>query len=229
MEAPRGAIQSIKNPPYITALVAELEQWIRAATAPGVDDAAGENYSQLEDGINAQLCVLGWSAALDPETDRWKPVPNGYAIVCNPPDSSYYPQRRYTIPEGPDQWRPLWDGEREVCFAAWSEAYTFVFTHLAQEQAQLARRRFCVRAPSTSGGNDYVATSAAQALLLHLHYWLSLGWITTRRAVELHLEVFEHVGDRTFYCPACQHAPCKFTPESQWPMPSMPAWIGSSL
>jgi hypothetical protein len=217
-----------KIPPYISALVAELEQWIRAATAPGVSDADGENYSLLEDGINVQLQALGWNAVLDAETGRWVPIPDGYSIIYNPPDPYYYPQRCYKVPEGPDQWRTLWDGDREVHFTTWRGAYTFVFIHLAQAQAQLARKRFCVRPPKTWGGNDYVATSADHALQLHLHYWLSLGWITTQRAVELQFDVFEHCGDRTFYCPACQHAPCKYTPDGKWPIPAVPGWIGSS-
>jgi hypothetical protein len=47
--------------------------------------------------------------------------------------------------------------------------------------------------------------------------------------VELQFDVFEHCGSSTFYCRACQHAPCKYTPGSQWPMPASPGWISSSL
>lgn len=218
-----------KIPAYIHALVTDLERWIAAATGPGVSDADGERYSMREDAINAQLQALGWSATLNAETGHWVPIPDGYAVIHNLPDPYYYPQRCYKVPEGPDQWRTLWDGEREVQFTTWHKAYTFVFTHLAGAQAQLPRKRFRVRPPQTSGGNDYVATSAEQALQLHLHYWLSLSWITTQRAVELRLDVFEHCGDHGFYCRACQHAQCKFSPESQWPLPIMLGWIGSSL
>jgi hypothetical protein len=217
-----------KIPPYISALVAELEQWIRAATAPGVSDAEGESYSLIEDNINAQLRALGWDATLA-DTGHWVPVPSGFTIINNPPDPHFCLQRCYQVPEGPAQWRHLWQEEREVRFTNWRAAYAFVFTYLAQEQAQLPRKRFCVRPPGTWGGDEYVATSADQAQHLHLNYWLSLGMITTQQAVDLQLRVFEHCGDSGFYCDACQHAPCKYSPDSRWPMPETPGWVGSSL
>jgi hypothetical protein len=222
------AFNPSKIPPYVYALVAGLEQWIAAATAQGVRDEVGERYSSLEDNINAQLRMLGWDAVLA-DTGHWVPIPAGYTLINNPPDPHFYPQRCYQVPEGPAEWRTLWDGDREEHFTNWREAYTFVFSYLAQEQARLPRKRFRVRQPQTCGGDDYVATSAEQALYLHLHYWLELGWITTQRAVELQLDVFEHCGERTFYCRACQHAPCKYTPVEKWPISATIGWIGSSL
>ncbi len=215
-------------PPYISALVDELATWIAGATAPGVRDEARESYSLRESAVNAQLHALGWDAVLA-DTGQWKPIPVGYTIVCNPPDPHFYPHRCYQMPEGPEVWRTLWEGEREVRFVRWREAYAYVFRHLAQEQAQLPRQRFCVRAPGTQGGDDYMALSADHALQLHLQRWVSLSWITPQRAVELQLAVFEHRGERTFYCAACQHAPCKYTPEEKWPMSAAPGWIGDSL
>ena len=219
----------LEIPPHVLALVTELEQWIKAATASGVSDADAERYSALEQAISMQLQVLGWSAVLNGETSRWTPIPDGNTIVSNLPDPCFYPQRRYQVPEGPAQWRTIWDADREVRCTTWREAYAFVFTHLAQEQEQLPRKRFCVRPPNTWGGDDYVATSAGQALQLHLNYWLAHGWVTAEQAVTLPLHVFEHCGDRNFYCRACQHAPCKYTPGEQWPLPAAPGWIGSSL
>jgi hypothetical protein len=216
---------NLQVPHDIVALVAELEHWIKAAIAPGVSDA----YSLLEDAINVQLQALGWGAVLNAENGGWVPIPAGYTIINNPPDPHFYPQRCYQVPEGPAQWRTLWIDNCEVHFLTWHEAYTFVFMHLAQEQAQLPRKRYCVRPPKTWGGNDYVATSADHAVHLHLHYWLSLGWITTQRAGELQFDVFEHCGDRGFFCNACQHAPCKYTPAEKWPLPDQPGYVAASL
>jgi len=215
-------------PQHISTLVAELERWIAAATRRGVNDEDAEEASVQEAAINVQLQALGWDAVLNAETGRWVPIPNGYTIVNNPPNPYYYPQRCYKLPECPDQWRPLWNGEQEVRFPSWKEAYAWVFTYQAQEYAQLPLKRFRVRPPGTWGGNDYVATAAEQALQMHLNYWLSLGWITAQKSVELHLHMYEHCGDRTFYCSACQHAPCKYVPSEKWPMPPTPGWIASS-
>jgi hypothetical protein len=227
MEVPMS-VNSTTIPQHISLLVAELERWIKAATAHGVSDTDAERYSAFEQTISIQLQVLGWGAVLNTETGRWVPIPDGYTIIHNPPDPYYYPQRRYEMPEIPSRWRTLWEGEQEMHFANWKEAYTFVFVHQAKQQTQLPLKRFCVRPPDTWGGNDYVANTADQALQLHLNYWIALDWITAQQAVHMPLHVFEHCGERGFYCRACQHAPCKYVPEEKWPIPGVAGWIASA-
>jgi len=123
-------------PSHISSLVAELEKVIAAATARGMGDEVGEQYSLLEADINGQLRSLGWDATLA-DSGHWVPIPAGYTVINNPPDPYFYPQCCYQIPERPPQWRTLWDEGREVRFAIWRDAYAFVFSHLTWEQAQL--------------------------------------------------------------------------------------------
>jgi len=139
-------------PSHISSLVAELEKVIAAATARGMGDEVGEQYSLLEADINGQLRSLGWDATLA-DNGHWVPIPAGYTVINNPPDPYFYPQRCYQIPEGPPQWYTLWDDDREVRFAIWQDAYAFVFSHQEWEQAQLPWHRYRVRPPNTWGGS----------------------------------------------------------------------------
>ncbi len=210
--------KTLTIPGHIVDLVAELDRLVKAANFPGIPDEQAESASLCEAEVQTQLGLLGWGAVLNEHTERWVPCPAGYTIVHNPPDPLYYPQRRYSIPEHPDRWEYLWCGKDKRGFLDWDEAYAFVFVYDAQAQAHLPLQRYCVRPPDTWGGNDYVAWSAEQAVQMHRNYWCAVGWLTPAKAVQLPLQAFEHCGDRGFYCRACQHAPCKYTPAEQWPL-----------
>jgi hypothetical protein len=223
------ATETMRIPRHIADLVSALERWIQAASLTGSSYEQAESYSLSESEIQAQLHVLGWDAVLNAETGRWAPIPAGYTIVANPPDQYYYPQRCYQIPEGPAQWHTLWEDAREVRFTSWHEAYSFVFAHLAQEQAQLPQKRFCVRPLQTCGGDDYLAISAEQAVQMHRNYWCAARGLTPGEAVCQPLHVFEHCGDKGFYCWACQHAPCKYTLAEQWSLEEPPMPLSTLL
>jgi hypothetical protein len=215
-------------PRHISQLIDELGQCIQSATAPGVSDASADGYASVEDRLTSQLRALGWGAVLA-DSGRWMAVPAGYTIVHNPPDPTFSPQRRYPVPEAPDRWLPIWEEGSEVCFPAWGEAYAYVFTHWAREQALLPIKRFRVRPATTYGGDDYAAATADLALHLHLNTWLSRGALTVPQVLTVDLVVFEHGRGDGFYCQACQHAPCTYTPPSGWTLPPAAGWIGSSF
>jgi hypothetical protein len=199
-------------PRHILALVAELEQAVLAATAPERGDGQRELSSIRECEIEAQLSALGWGAVLNEETQHWVPILCAYTIVHNLPDSLYYPQRCYPLPEHPARWEYLWEGKVRVGLPNWMAAYAFVFAYDRRERSQLPRKHFCVRLPGTCGGNEYVATSAGDAERMHRNYWLDEQRLTPTEVVNLPLQVFEHSGGRTVYCSACQHAPCAYAP-----------------
>lgn len=116
-------------PQQIFQLVAELEKCIKRATRSGVKDEEAEIASLRETALNRQLQALGWGSVCN-EQGRWLPIPDGYTIISNPPDDPhYYPQQRCSTPASSNQWKTLRQGEQEVRFLTWHQAYTFVFTY----------------------------------------------------------------------------------------------------
>jgi hypothetical protein len=208
-------IESLPIPQHIEELVAELDRCMQSATQGGQGVAEEISPSIAESVIRAQLLALGWDAVFDPEQKCWVPIPARYTIIVSKdPGPYYYPQRCYEVPEAPDRWLTIWESKQEVRFLDWREAYLFVFAHRKQEQAHLPQKRFCVRPPGTWGGDEYLASSALEAEQIHRNYWLQYRWVTVAQAVSQPLEVFEHkVSGVGFYCPACQHAPCKYSKE----------------